>query len=159
VGTISWQGELNITTQESIGMPYCPVCLVEGSLIDTPDGPKPVESLREDMPIWTLDYQGQRFATTVWRVSKVPVGENHQVAEITLDDGRAVTASLGHPLTDGRLIGDLKVGDLVDGSRVNTMTMKTYDGEYTYDVLPQDANHFYWANGILLASTLNIICN
>ena len=62
--------------------------------------------------------------------------------------------SPGHPLTDGRVAGDLKTNDILDGARVRTVDLVGYAGGATFDLLPGSATGFYWANGILIASTL-----
>ena len=51
--------------------------------------------------------------------------------------------------------GTLEVGDMVDGSNVALWTLEPYSGGRTYDLLPAGASGTYWANGILLASTLS----
>jgi hypothetical protein len=158
-GTITWQGDIKILSEQNTGPLRCPICLIEGTMIDTPDGARTVELLTEGMTVWTIGYDGQRIAAKISRVAKYPTSPEHQVVEVKLADGRTITASLGHPLTDGMLIGDVKVGDTVDGSQATEVTIKPYAGNYTYDILPENATGFYWANGILLGSTLKIICN
>ena len=71
-----------------------------------------------------------------------------------LDDGRVLDVSPGHPLTDGRRAGDLIAGDSYDGASVVSADLIGYQGGRTFDVLPAGATGFYWANGVLLASTL-----
>ena len=76
------------------------------------------------------------------------------MVHILLNDGRELWASAGHPTADGRRLGDLKVGDLLDGARVTLAERIPYNGIATYDILPSGGTGFYWANGILLSSTL-----
>ena len=71
-----------------------------------------------------------------------------------LRDGRELYASPGHPTTDGRQLGQLKVSDLLDGSVVIVAQLVPYNQSYTYDLLPRSDTGFYWANGILIASSL-----
>lgn len=54
----------------------------------------------------------------------------------------------------GRAIGDLKSGDLLDGSWLVSSEAVRYGQAATYDVLPAGETGRYWANGILLGSTL-----
>ena len=61
----------------------------------------------------------------------------------------------GHPLTDGRRAGDLAAGDVYDGAVVFSSDRVVYTGGRTFDVLPAGQTGFYWANGVLLASTLH----
>jgi len=63
-------------------------------------------------------------------------------------------ASPGHPTTDGRVIGDLAPGDLLDGAHITSADFEAYSLPSTYDVLPAGSTGFYWADGVLIASTL-----
>ena len=69
-------------------------------------------------------------------------------------DGRELLASPGHTTADGRPIGTLQWGDSLDGSTISRLDLMPYAGERTYDLLPAGATGRYWANGILLSSTL-----
>jgi hypothetical protein len=71
-----------------------------------------------------------------------------------LGDGRQVWVSAGHPTADGRRVGELQVGDILDGAALLSAEQVTYIGGATYDLLPDGETGFYWANGIQLGSTL-----
>lgn len=133
----------------------CPICLADNTLIDTPSGLVLVKDLQIDIPIWTTDKSGQRVSGFVTKISKVPVPPTHQMVHLVLDDGRELFVSPGHPTIDGRIAGELTANDLYDDARVATVNRVTYDGTATYDVLPSGETGFYWANGILLDSTLH----
>jgi hypothetical protein len=106
------------------------------------------------MSIWTADEKGVRRAATILKTSRVAVGADHQMVRLKLEDGRELLASPGHPVADGRTLGSLREGDLVDGARVLSVDLVPYEEGYTYDVLPSGGTGHYWANGILLGSTL-----
>ena len=55
---------------------------------------------------------------------------------------------------DGRSLGTLAVGDGLDGARVIGADLEPAEEECTYDILPAGETGGYWANGILLKSTL-----
>ena len=151
-GTISASGLITVTaTTPSINT--CPICLAEGTLIDTPDGPVPVEKLQQGMMIYTQDDAGKKIAGVITATASAQSPTSFQIIRIVLNDGRIVSASPGHPTTDGRTIGELKVGDTLDGGIVAAVTAVPYSG-YTFDILPEGGTGFYWANGILLKSTL-----
>ena len=151
-GTISASGLITVTaTTPSINT--CPICLAEGTLIDTPDGPVPVEKLQQGMMIYTQDDAGKKIAGVIMATASAQSPTSFQIIRIVLNDGRIVSASPGHPTTDGRTIGELKVGDTLDGGIVAAVTAVPYSG-YTFDILPEGGTGFYWANGILLKSTL-----
>lgn len=136
--------------------PYgCPICLAANTLIDTPSGPVPVKDLQVGMPVWTADTSGHRVAGIVTKTSKVPVPPTHQMVHVVLDDGREMFASPGHPTIDGRTIGDIAVNDRYGGARVVLSERVAYGDAATYDILPSGETGFYWANGILVGSTLH----
>jgi hypothetical protein len=72
---------------------------------------------------------------------------------LLLADGRVVEASAGHPTADGRQVGDLKPGDSLDNSRLVGVERISYVGD-TWDLLPAGPTGAYWANDVLLGSTL-----
>jgi hypothetical protein len=84
----------------------------------------------------------------------VHVPATHQVIHIRLSDGRELWASPGHPTADGRALGNLQVGGYLDGAQIVLMERVHYQGGSTYDLLPSGGTGFYWANGILMGSTL-----
>ncbi|HUF00609.1 MAG TPA: Hint domain-containing protein [Anaerolineales bacterium] len=152
-GTMDARGAIEIQQQDP-GLITCPICLIKGTLIDTPQGFIDVEDLRVGDPVWTMNKSGERIPATILRTSRVSVPSNHQVVHVILSDGRELWASPAHPTTDRRALGELKVNDLLDGARVILVERLYYDGTVTYDILPSGDTGFYWANGILMGSTL-----
>jgi len=154
VGTIDAGGTIALDRRDPSGQPPCPICLARGTRIATPDGEQRVEDLRPGMAVWTVDGLGQRVPGRILEIGSTPVPATHRVVHLVLTDGRTVDVSPGHRLPDGRPIGDLRPGDLVDGTTVVSAALKAYDGGATFDLLPSGGTGTYWANGILLASTL-----
>jgi hypothetical protein len=134
----------------------CPICLSENTTIDTPNGYVSVKSIREGDVVWTSGINGSRQIVKVLKTTKIQVN-NHQMSHIKLDDSRQVYASPNHPLADGRPIGSIVVGDIVDGGRVIIAELVPYQGDYTYDILPSGDTRTYWANGVLLRSTISSV--
>jgi hypothetical protein len=153
-GTIGSRGDISIDQQAPAGEPNCPICLARGTPIDTPDGPIAVEALRLGDPIWTFDARGRRVAGTVVALGSTPAPTGHHVIQLTLADGRTVTASPGHPLADGRPLGDIRVGDLVDGSTVVGVATHAYDSDATFDLVASGPTGGYFAGGIPMLSTI-----
>ena len=152
-GTISSSGKITVQKQEE-SFNTCPICLAKGTIIDTPNGPTLVEQLHIGMTVWTTDSSGKRVEATVVKTMETPVPPSFELVAVTLDDGRTVTASPGHPTGDGRALGSYRLGDTLDGGQVVALKQVSYDGKATYDILPSGTTHLYWANGILLKSTL-----
>jgi hypothetical protein len=153
-GKIDTDGTIALDQRDPSGPPPCPICLARGTLIGTPVGPRRVEDLRPGMPVWTSDAAGRRLPGFVLAIGSMPVPLTHEVVHLVLSDGRTVDVSPGHPLPDGRRLGTLRVGDLVDGATVVSADLDPYDGGATFDLLPSGPTGTYWANGIHLASTL-----
>ena len=132
----------------------CPKCLAENTRIDTPQGPVPVQNMRAGMAVWTVNTDGQRIAGIVEKTSQVAVLPTHQLIHLILDDGRELFVSPGHPAANRYSVEKLVLGDFYDGSRIISMDRVSYNGTATYDILPSGETGFYWANNILLGSTL-----
>lgn len=152
-GTIDANGSIEIQKQEP-SFPTCPICLAAGTLIDTPRGRVAVENLRIGDPVWTMNAAGERVPAELLKLGSARVPSNHQVIHILLNDGRELWASPGHPTADGQALGGLKVEDLLDGAHVILIERVPYAATLTYDLLPSGDTGFYWANGILIGSTL-----
>lgn len=153
-GVIDGEGTVTIQQTEP-SFATCPICLAAGTLIDTPAGPIPVQNLRPGMLVWTTDASGLRIAQPVIRIGETIVPAAHRVVHLVLDDGRELWVSPAHPTAEGLAVGQLKVGDVFAGGIVLSAERVSYAGLATYDLLPAGESGFYWANGILLASTLS----
>jgi hypothetical protein len=145
----------NITVQDkSATLATCPICLASWTTIDTPRGGVRVADLHAGDLVWTLKGAGQRVAAPVILVTSVQVPAAHEMVHLILSDGRQLSASPGHPTVDGRSLGDLQIGDMLDGGLVTLAERVPYSQPATYDLLPAGATGWYWADGILLGSTL-----
>jgi len=151
-GTITPSGEIKVLKREP-SVNTCPICLAKGTIIDTPNGPVPVEELRNGIAVWTVDDSGKRVAAVVIETAITPLPSSFQLVRVSLDNGRTVTASPGHPAAEGRALVDYKVGDTLDGGLVVAVEYVPYNGS-TYDLLPSGTTGLYWANGILLKSSI-----
>jgi len=134
----------------------CPVCLAFGTRIDTPSGQIAVEELRAGMLAWTLDAHGKRIPMPILEVNSVWAPAGHLVTHLSFSDGRELSVSPGHPTVDGRQISQLPSGGAYDGAVIQSTRLERYTGERTFDLLVAGDTGFYWANGILLASTLRL---
>ena len=153
-GTIDRKGVINLVSRTAAPHRQCPICLAQWARIASPAGDLPVATVHPGALVWTLDARGRRVAVPVLLVGHTPTPAGHQVVHLVLADGRSVDVSPGHPLADGRTVGDLAPGDRADGSVVVSAARRSYDGAATWDLLPAGPTHVYWADGVLLESTL-----
>jgi hypothetical protein len=153
-GNIDQRGGITVVTQTPSGRPPCPICLARGTRIAAPLGDVAVEDLTVGDMVWTLDAVGARVAAPLVQIGSTPVPPTHRVVHLLLSDGRAIDVSPGHPTSDGRSVGDIVAGHGYDGAIVVGVERIAYAGGATFDVLPAGTTGMYWANGVLLGSTL-----
>jgi hypothetical protein len=152
-GTITATGKTTVEKQEPSFNTH-PICLTKGTMIATPLGQIPVESIKVGMLVWTMDISGKRVTAPVLETRAVYVSQTYRALSLTLEDGRTITASPGHPTADGKRLDQYRVGDQLDGSTVIRMESVRYEESQTYDLLPDSPTGVYWANGIMLKSTI-----
>lgn len=152
-GTVGRSGDVRLQSPGPGRQKNCPICLAYGVLISTPAGPVPVQDVSPGMTVWTTDLDGRRVRGVVLQIGSMLAPIGHEVVQLMLADGRTVMASPGHPTADGRRIGDLLPGDALDGSRVVSSILIPYSSA-TYDLLPSGPTGTYFADGVLLGSTL-----
>lgn len=129
-------------------------CLPGTARIATPDGEAQIDRLVEGAMVWTVDERGARVEAPVARVGRVDVGAEHRLMKVSLADGRTALGSRYHPTAEGPYLGELVPGDLVDGSAVVRVESVPYEGRRTFDILPSGPTGHYYADGVLLGSTL-----
>ena len=144
--------KLNLTTANAQSNM---ICLSSETLISTQNGNVPITELKPGMTVFTLDTQGNQVIEPIELVSKVSVPDSHIVCHLILSDGRELFVSGGHPTADFREINDLIPGDTLDGAELVSIEKVSYGVGYTYDLLPAGETGFYWANGVLMGSTLS----
>lgn len=129
-------------------------CLAANTEIETPHGSVQVDQIEPGMVVWSTDRRGRRIRVKVLRVHHARVPADHMMVRLRLADGRHVLVSLGHPLPSGQPVDTLVAGERFEGTRVASATRVLYGKPYTYDLLPAGPTHTYFADGVLLASTL-----
>jgi hypothetical protein len=155
-GSVRVDGVVTVASRTASGPPACPICLAASTLIATPHGSVRVTDVRVGIVVWTQAADGSRVAAPVIEIGSMDAPAGHMMVHLVLTDGRELMVSPGHRTSDGRALGSLSVGDAVDGSTVARWELVPYAGGRTYDLLPAGATGRYWANGILLRSTLEI---
>jgi hypothetical protein len=146
-----WVTPADVENREKFG---CPRCLPPDAMIATPRGDVPMSSLTAGAIVWSTDERGHRVAVPIIHVGSTPAPRAHTLIVVELSDRRIVRGSDGHPTADGRVLGSIIVGTMLDGARVTAVHREPFSGERTYDLLPAGATRAYWADGVLLTSTL-----
>ena len=154
-GTVRIDGVVKVSSRTPSGPPNCPICLAASTVIATPNGPVRVTDVRVGTIVWTQAADGSRVAASVIQIGSIEAPAEHRMVHLFLADGRELLVSPGHKTADGRPVGTLRAGDRLDGSTINRLELVPYAGGRTYDLLPAGATGHYWANGILLSSTLS----
>ncbi|MBX3063283.1 MAG: hypothetical protein KF726_09930 [Anaerolineae bacterium] len=165
-GTVDWDGDVSVTDSKPADFSYqCPTCLTRSTQIDTPTGPKSVEFIQIGDEVWSAYSNGEKFVAKVIHIFRTPV-EDHRVVRIGVNNGVFLEVSGGHPLPNGQTVQSLTLNtSLISsspspfGASVTSLETVAYDGNLTYDILPEGETGFYFANGILLASTLKFSCD
>jgi hypothetical protein len=130
-------------------------CLPGSSKILITTGSVSVRSLKIGDYVWSVNSKGKKVKSVIVKKTKRPTAKNHKMVHIILKDGRELFVSPGHPTIDYKQIGSLVKGDKFDGSVVEFIKTIPYKGKYTYDILPYGDTGGYWANDILIGSTLS----
>jgi hypothetical protein len=120
--------------------------------IATPGGERRIADLVPGDLVYSEDRRALR-AVPVLRVRQTLVYQHH-VVQVTMVDGAVIEMSEGHPTADGRTFGQLRAGDLLDGTPILSTRIIPYRFSHTYDILPGSESGTYVASGRLVGSTL-----
>lgn len=131
----------------------CPICAAPDTPIATPEGERPIASLRIGDLVYSVDHDAL-VAVPVVATGNTPV-VNHRVTRLTLESGRILEISPGHPTADGRRFGDLVAGNLLDSQNaITSANVVPYTHDRTYDILPASSTGTYVAAGAIVGSTM-----
>jgi hypothetical protein len=131
----------------------CPICAAPDTPIATPEGDRPIASLRPGELVYSVE-EGAIVAVPIVQTGKTSVTA-HRVVRVVLQDGAVLEISPGHPTADGRKFGDLAAGSLLDELHaVDSAELVPYRFDATYDILPASSTGTYFAAGALVGSTL-----
>jgi len=129
------------------------MCAAPDTPIATPNGDRPIASLRVGDLVYSVDHDAI-VSVPLARIGRTPVAA-HRVVRVVLTDGAVLQISPGHPTADGRTFGELVPGSALDPQHtVLTAELVAYAFDATYDVLPASSTGMYFAAGTLIASTL-----
>jgi hypothetical protein len=154
VGKVDLSGHV-YDVHQGPAMGGCPICLEADSLISTPNGPVAVSKIEVGARVWSASPDGQPIvAFVVVRTSRL-AAPGSELIHLVLADGRQLTASAPHKIADGRSLGSLRVGDQINGVAISATEVVGVAFGRTYDLLPSGETGEYWADGILMRSTLS----
>lgn len=131
--------------------PKC-ACASPDTEIATPMGARRITELKAGDLVYSVDH-GRMVAVPLVRTQRVDV-ENHHVVRLRLESGARIEMTAAHPTADGRTFGDLRPGQFLDGVAVVESSEIPYQHSATYDILPASDTGAYYANGILVGSTM-----
>ncbi|GEM_PF-1842522 len=131
--------------------PGCPVpiCLSPDTRIKT----KGVEKRIADIMVGDFVITDNGKAVRVKKIGSTEV-KKHNILRVKLNDATILEVSPGHPTSDDRKFKDLKIGDILDGRIIVEVKTMPYKYSHTYDILPDSETGHYYANGVLIGSTL-----
>lgn len=102
---------------------YSPVCFVEGTLVQTNDGLKPIESISPDMLVYASDPETGKIESH--KVVQTFVNETDEITYISLSNGEEIVTTPTHPFYvpayGWTAAIDLRAGDIlvtVNGERI-----------------------------------------
>jgi hypothetical protein len=130
---------------------YCK-CTSPDTLIATPDGNREIRDLRVGDLVYSVHEQSIRLVP-IKRINRVPA-VNHHVLRVEFESGARFEMSALHPTADGKPLSALGVGDELMGQRILRITRIPYQHSHTYDILPDSDTGTYFADGVLMGSTL-----
>jgi hypothetical protein len=135
------------------GFPGGPgVCAAPDTPIATPSGERPIASLHVGDLVYSVD-RGSVRVVPILEATRREV-HNHHVMQVTLTNGVRLEISAPHPTADGRVFGQLRAGDWLDGVGVVSAQPVPYPYSFTYDILPDSDTGTYLAGGALIGTTL-----
>ncbi len=142
-------------------------CMPNTARILTSQGEKQIDNIQIGDSVYTFNNIDGKFLAPIIQVNKILVQKDYIMTKITLEDGRSIQASPKHPIPIERdyatssknqyeelLFSEIKIGDHIDRTRVVFIEFVNYNGGFTYDILPAGESGYYWADGILVGSTL-----
>jgi hypothetical protein len=120
--------------------------------IATPSGDRAIATLRPGELVYSIDRDALRAVPIRW-IARTAV-ERHRVVRLVLETGIVLEISPGHPLSDGRSVGQLEPGHSLDGVEIVSRDLVDYGYTHTYDILPDSDSGSYVVAGLVLGSTL-----
>lgn len=126
-----------------------PNCLSPDTRIKT-DG---IQKRIADIKVGDIVISDDDNKVKVIKIKKIEA-KKYKILKVEFNDGTILEISPNHPTSDGRLFKDLMMGDIVNNRIVIETKLIQYNYKYTYDILPDSEKGNYYANSVLVGSTL-----
>jgi hypothetical protein len=130
---------------------YCR-CTSPDTAIATATGNREIRDVRVGDFVYSVHEQAIALVP-VLRVHRIPVIDHH-VLRVEFVNGASFEISATHPTASGMPLSAFGVGDELMGERIARITRIPYRHAYTYDILPDSDTGTYFADGVLMGSTL-----
>lgn len=130
---------------------YCE-CASPDTPIATASGDRAIRDLRVGDLVYSVHHDAI-VLVPIRDINRVPV-THHRVLKVEFADGAHFEMSGGHPTAEGQPLSELRVGQRLGGERVTRITEIAYQHPFTYDILPDSDTGSYFADGVLMGSTL-----
>jgi hypothetical protein len=159
VGRLGVSAPVTINVSNFISSPSPSGCFTFGTMVDTPDGPRPIGQIRAGDSVYSYNPTTDR--AVVSRVTRTYVHTNEPYGVVTFSDGTRLQVTAVHrfynPQTrDWQEIGTMHPGDFVLrglGSAAKSLTIRSLEftsGQGTVYNLEIDRYQTYYANGVLV---------
>jgi len=118
-------------------------CLHPLAPVETPSGSRFVSELVPGATVWSRDEEGNRVFAAVIETAQRLVGPEHKMLRVFGADGEFFVTP-EHPLPNGKAIGDVRPGEIVDNATA-----------LTCDIRVDGPTGVYFVCGVALGSTLD----
>ena len=145
-----------------------PYCLAEGTIVDTPDGPRAIEALVVGAPVFSVDVEsGRRVATIVTAIRSA----ERECLALIVDEQTRLLATPDHPIYRPASRTYAPAGDFAtkesrdvlrtagESFAVATVEhVETYVGVHrVFDITVESPHHNFVANGIVVHNKLDLV--
>jgi hypothetical protein len=134
-----------------MGGPTCK-CVSAGTRIATPTGEVRIEELRKGD--WVYSVMGEAIVPARIRETNRVAVENHSMVQVRTASGRTLSMSPRHPTSQRVRFDALAPGDMIGDERIESVELVPYAHPFTFDILPGTPSGAYFAEGVLVGSTL-----
>lgn len=135
-------------------------CLHQDTLIATEQGPVRIGQIKVGQEVLSRE-GGISVLVPVLKVFETVLSEYPMpVVLVEFTDGSVLVGSHKHPLADGRVLGELAIGDMVESQKVADCRISSARVCVMHDILPDSETGEYLANGLWVKSMLKeVLCH